>query len=252
MFDQEQRIDIEYPNARKEVTDHIVRFIQPAPGMNLITFSNIDEHTADAVIDEQVAYFSQYDQPFSWKVYDHDAPKDLKERLLKKGATPDDLDAVMILDLADPRPDLVASTEIPVREVTTQEGLAAVINILEEVWGGSYAWVTERLGSHLEIPGYLNVYTAQIVEQPVAVGWVYFHEASQFASLWGGSTLEPFRGRGLYTALLACRVREAMRRGYRYLVIDTSPMSRPIVEKHGFRLLTFAQDYEWEPSSSDD
>ncbi len=245
IFDQQQRIDIDYPQARKEITDHIVRFVQPAPGMNFISYSRIDEYNADEAIDEQIAYFSQYDQPFTWKVYDHDMPKDLKERLVQRGATPDDTDAVMVLDLAEPPSALLESEDIPITEITTRQDLNAVITILEEVWGGSFAWVTDRLGGHLEIPGYLNVYVAAIADQPIAVGWVYFHEASQFASLWGGSTVEAFRGRGLYTALLARRVHEAIQRGYRYLVIDTSPMSRPIVEKNGFQLLTFAQDYEW-------
>ena len=41
------------------------------------------------------------------------------------------------------------------------------------------------------------------------------------------------------------RVQEAIERGYRFLTIDTSPMSRPIVARHGFRLLTYARDCEW-------
>ena len=66
--------------------------------------------------------------------------------------------------------------------------------------------------------------------------------------MWGGSTLPLYRRRGLYTALLALRVQEAIRRGYRFVAIDTSPMSRPIVEKHGFRLITYAQDHDWQPA----
>ena len=53
----------------------------------------------------------------------------------------------------------------------------------------------------------------------------------------GGATLEGFRKRGIYTAVLAARAREARERGYRFLTIDASPMSRPIAAKHGFRLL---------------
>ena len=34
LYDQEQRIDIEFPGARKERLAHIVRFVRPAPGMN--------------------------------------------------------------------------------------------------------------------------------------------------------------------------------------------------------------------------
>jgi predicted acetyltransferase len=82
---------------------------------------------------------------------------------------------------------------------------------------------------------------------------VYYHPHSQFADLWGGSTLPNCRGRGLYTAVLAARVQEAVQRGYRFLTIDASPMSRPIVARHGFRLLTYAHACEWKrPDSGDD
>jgi hypothetical protein len=42
-------------------------------------------------------------------------------------------------------------------------------------------------------------------------------------------------------------VQEAIRRGYRYLVIDAGPESKPIVARHGFSLLTEAYDCEWKP-----
>lgn len=61
----------------------------------------------------------------------------------------------------------------------------------------------------------------------------------------GASTVERFRRRGLYTALLATRAREAQRRGYRSLTLDASSMSRPIVARHGLELLTYAHVCEW-------
>jgi len=74
---------------------------------------------------------------------------------------------------------------------------------------------------------------------------IRFHPRSSFASLWGGSTVPERRRRGLYTALLAVRAQEARRRGYRFLTIDASPMSRPICEKHGFQFLTCAHECVW-------
>jgi G:T-mismatch repair DNA endonuclease (very short patch repair protein) len=50
--------------------------------------------------------------------------------------------------------------------------------------------------------------------------------------------------------VLAVRAQEARRRGYRYLTIDASPMSRPIVAKHGFQLLTFAHACNWHVARS--
>jgi GNAT superfamily N-acetyltransferase len=101
------------------------------------------------------------------------------------------------------------------------------------------------LGSHLAIDGYLSIYTAYVGPQPACSGWTYFHPGSEFGSLWGGSTIPSQRGKGLYTALLAARVTEALQRGVRYLSVDAGEMSRPIVERYGFTNLTdiYACDY---------
>jgi predicted acetyltransferase len=53
------------------------------------------------------------------------------------------------------------------------------------------------------------------------------------------------RRRGLYTALLAARAQEARRRGARFLTVDASPMSQPILEKLGFRCISYAHEYRW-------
>ena len=48
-----------------------------------------------------------------------------------------------------------------------------------------------------------------------------------------------------YTALVAARAQEDMRSGARFLTVDARPMSRPILERIGFRLLTFANALHW-------
>jgi len=248
LFDQEQRIEIDYPDMRKEVLPHLVRFTRPAPGANFILWSRLDEASADAVIAAQVADLKPRGQKFSWKVYDHDTPPDLKLRLAAHGLVQDEEPgAVMVLDLQSAPAALLAPAAADVRPITTRAGLQAVVQVMVAVYGGNYDWIYDRLGSHLEMPGYLSVYAAYAQGQPACAAWIYFHAHSQFASLWGGSTVEQYRRRGLYTALLATRGQEAVRRGYRFLTIDASPMSRPIVARHGFQLLTYACDYAWKP-----
>ena len=91
----------------------------------------------------------------------------------------------------------------------------------------------------------IQFYMAYADGVPACAAWIRFHPGTQFASLWGGSTLPAYRRRGLYTAVLSVRAQEARRRGYRFLTIDASPMSRPIVAKHGFQVLTFAHACNW-------
>ena len=120
---------------------------------------------------------------------------------------------------------------------------------MEQVWGGRFAWIQPRLGAHLAIPGYLSVYATYEQDEPVCAGWTYYPPGSPFASLFGGSTVSAYRRRGHYTALLAARVQEAVRRGRRYMLIYAGLESRPVVEKNGFRLLTYSCSYEWKPVS---
>jgi hypothetical protein len=61
--------------------------------------------------------------------------------------------------------------------------------------------------------------------------------------LYGGATLTAHRGKGLYQALVQARAMEARARGVRFLVVDTSPMSGPILQRHGFVFLTHAQGF---------
>jgi GNAT superfamily N-acetyltransferase len=248
LFDRFQRIDITYPGmlrqefAGSELTfPNLVRFLRPAPGMSFILYSRLDEQNAEAVIQEQVDYFTAHNLRLEWKVYSHDSPSDLGERLLRRGFTPQEPDAVMLLDLQEAPARLFESPAANLQPITDRQGLAQVIQVLEAVWKDDFSWVTERLGGHLEIPGYLSVYVAYAQGQPACTGWTYFHENNPFASLWGGSTIEGFRKQGLYSALLAARVQEAQRRGVRYLTVDASPMSQPILAKHGFKILTTAQ-----------
>ena len=251
LFDQEQRIEIEYPDMEKQVLPHVIRFLRPAPGMSFILYSDLSDVAPGAVIAEQIAYFEERAQPFEWKAYEHDEPADLREQLVSAGFEAEEPEAVMVLDLETAPAELLSTVRIDglagtVREITTREALADVRHVEEAVWGREFSWIMERLGNHLEIPGYLNVYVAYVEDEPAATGWIYFNPGSDhFASIWGGSTVEGFRQRGLYTALLAVRAREARRRGYRYLTVDAGPMSQPIVARHGFELLTRAHACEW-------
>ena len=60
------------------------------------------------------------------------------------------------------------------------------------------------------------------------------HDGTEFASLWGGGTVPAWRGRGVFRALVAHRAALAAARGCRYLQVDASDDSRPILQRLGF------------------
>lgn len=251
VFDLEQRRDVEFYGARREVTPEIVRHITTeGSGGGAILYSQLDERNADRVIAEQQAYFAGLGQEFEWKLYSHDRPADLGDRLLAHGFVAEEPESVMVLDMLDAPAVFWQPVPPEVREITDAAGIADIVALEETVWGEDKTYIGEMLTLELNAPGDLTrVYAAYVDERMVSAAWVRFHPPTQFASLWGGSTLAAYRNRGYYTALLAVRAQEARRRGCRFLTVDASAMSRPILEKRGFIRLTTTTPYNWQPPS---
>jgi len=239
LYDRDQRREIDFPGMRRDVLSSLVRFVRPMPGMSFVLYSELDDTTADAAIDEQLDYFGRLRSDFEWKAYSHDRPADLVARLVARGFVAEEPDAIMALDVAAAPDSLLTPPATDVRRLTHPDQLTDVVSVLEPVWQEDFKWVHGRLGAHMAIDGYLSVFVAYVTGVPACAGWTYYN-ADHFAGLWGGSTLPAYRGQGLYTALLAARVREARERGVPYLTIDAGAMSRPIVARHGFELLTTA------------
>ena len=246
LFDKELRQEIEYPEARKEITADVVRFVREAPGMNFVSYTYAGESDLDRVIEQELAYFAPMQQPFTWKVYSHDPLPSLVDKLKAHHFEADDDDPgeVMLLDVDSAPSYLFDPVKADIRLITDPEGLKDVVFVLDKVYGNNNDWVYKRLGGHLKVPGYLSVYAAYVDNQPASIAWTYFQKG-KFASLFAGTTLEEYRKRGLYTSLLSIRLKEIRERGYQYAVVEAGAMSRPIVAKHGFQYLTTLVDYVW-------
>ncbi|MGD8807560.1 MAG: hypothetical protein PVH65_17025 [Chloroflexota bacterium] len=255
-FDEAQRINIEYPATRKEVRPHVIRSISESGGPHFILYSRLEGADIEAVIAEEQAYFSQIGE-VEWKVYGHDRPWDLRQRLAARGFEVGEAEAVMILDLGGAavrgqawQADLRATSrpgQVTLRRLDRPSQLKDVQRIEELVWQEKMAWIEKNLADAMAIPGFLSAYVAYVDEEPACAGWVNFHANGIFADLWGGSTVPAHRGRGLYTAVLYARLKEAADRGYRFVTTDASPMSRPILARHGFELLTMTWPCKWRP-----
>ena len=119
-----------------------------------------------------------------------------------------------------------------------------------EVWGSDCGFIGDHLaGRRVTVPDRLAIYTVEAAGQVVAAAWVMLQADGQFASLYGGSTLEAWRGRGIYRALVAVRARLAAEHGYKYLHVDASEDSRPILQRLGFTAVTTTTPYVWSPSA---
>ncbi|HEX2980543.1 MAG TPA: GNAT family N-acetyltransferase [Anaerolineaceae bacterium] len=248
-FDENQRIKIRIPRMRREETGQVIRHVGDEDRDGVVLFSRLSEATIDEAIREQVAYFAKLGYAFEWKVYEHDRPADLKERLARQRFTIGEEEAFLTLDLAQAPAALLQPVTLDVRRETDPVAVAGVMAVKAAVWNAPSDQLGARLAADLrERPELISLYVGYDGEKPVCSAWTYFDGGSDFAGLWGGSTLAEYRGRGYYTALLSLRVQEALRRGIRYLIVDASPMSRPILEKHGFTFVEYTYPCEWSPA----
>ncbi|HET9908546.1 MAG TPA: hypothetical protein VFQ23_17990 [Anaerolineales bacterium] len=239
-YDKEMRLRMMYPEARKEITSDVVRFVRTAPGMNLVGFTFAVEPELERVIDQQLDYFVPMRQPFTWKVYDHDHLPSLGEKLTKREfIREEDPRAVMVFNLRNTPSQLSLSEEDDVRRISTQNELMDLIHVVDEVYSGDNSLLKQRLHSHMNVPGYLSVYAAFEGNQPVSIAWTYF-PYGQFAALSAGHQDERS-----YLSLLTARLSEIRERGYRYAVLETSPTTQPNYEAHGFNQLTTVRNYQW-------
>ena len=246
IFTRQQRIEVDYPDIKREVEGSVIRHVSLAGEDGFVIYSRLDEECADAAISAQIARFQGIPQDFEWKAYDYDPPKDLIDRLRRQGFEIGDPEALLVLDLTAEPEALDRPVPPSVVRITDPGEVAAVVALENAVWETDHHDLGERLKRDLqERPEMASIYISYQEQKPASAAWIYFHAGSSFASLWGGSTLPQFRNQGHYSLLLAARAQEARDRGFSLLTVDASPMSQPILEKHGFQYLATSTPCKW-------
>lgn len=241
LFHKELRQEAVTPGFIREETEYVVRHISRFNENGFILASNVNERSAREVIRNELIYFGNLKQNFEWKVYSYDKPDNLTEILKQEGFTMDDPEALMVVKLSESHPFLTKLNLHAVKEITDEQGILDVIALEEAIWNGSHTELGERLWrDKQDSPDSLYIYGVYEDGQLVSAAWMYLENNSSFASLWGGSTLPQYRGKGYYSKLLAVRAQKAFEKGYSFLTVDASPMSKPILEKSGFSCLAYS------------
>jgi GNAT superfamily N-acetyltransferase len=241
-----QRPTPDVPDGWVERDRGVVRCISGTSGWNGVTWSALEDTDADAVIAAQVSRFAEIAHAWEWKHYSYDRPRDLADRLVAAGFDRGPAEALLVADLAELRLDASPPTGVELRGVLDEEGVDAMVSVHDEVFGEDHS----ALGSVLRdaLPHRPSSFAGLIAvagDTPIAAGRVEFHIGTDFASLWGGGTLPAWRGRGVFTSLVAHRAALAAARGYRYLQVDALPDSRPILKRLGFVELATTTPFEY-------
>lgn len=243
-FDSQVRRDIvAEPGIRVERTYRAVRVVGP---WNCILYSELDAETADSEITAQIDYFRHRDAQFEWKVYAHDQPSDLADRLAEAGFEPESQETFMVLDLDAELPSPELPNGFTLRQISDAAGLADLSAVGERAFGVDYSAMNEEFLARLPL-GTVTFYVVYAGSEPVSAGRLETPPNCEFAGLYGGGTAPDYRRRGIYRSLVGARAQEARRRGYRYLNVDAAHESRPILERIGFVPLTTVRAWHWRP-----
>ncbi|MFF7653957.1 GNAT family N-acetyltransferase [Streptomyces sp. NPDC007983] len=249
LFDRQLRqgARADEPGTRVERVDGVVRQTGAADDWNGVRWSDLDAFTADVAIAAQIRYFAARGHAFEWKLYAHDRPADLGGRLAEAGFAAEPEETVMVAPVRD----LPTAVELPeglrLLRVTDAAGVDLMVDVHARAFGTDSGHLRHRLLTRLrEAPDTVVPVVAMAGDRPVSAARMELPPGADFAGLWGGGTVAEWRGRGLYRALIAFRARIAAERGYRYLQVDASDQSRPILERLGFVPLTTTTPYVYD------
>jgi GNAT superfamily N-acetyltransferase len=204
----------------------------------------------DALIADTVAFYAGIPQvaDFEWKTRGHDWPADLGARLEVHGLEAEEIETVMVGEASGLAVDVELPAGVSVRRVDQLPDRDALVVEASEVAarifgdGPSGAEMLDRLD---RMQGLEQFWVAEADGRVVCSGRLALVEGTEFAGVWGGSTLPEWRGKGIYRALTAARARAALAEGVRYIHSDCSAMSRPILERSGLVAVTTTTPYVW-------
>jgi GNAT superfamily N-acetyltransferase len=255
-YDAQLRREAELTGASDVTVDGpLVRGIFDRGGF--VSYRDLDGLTGsalDELIERTIAYFRDETAvpEFEWKTRGHDAPADLAEHLMAAGLTPDPEETVMMGEaaaLAVPvaLPEGVTVRRIDRHSTTFLDDARRSAAMQIRVFGGgpSSASLIKLLSGPDDLT---QAWIAEADGEAICAGRLEIVPGTEFAGLWGGGTLEPWRGRGIYRALVSARAGWAVERGVRYLQSDCTPMSRPILERSGLSRVTTTTPFMWRRS----
>ncbi|KYH45097.1 GNAT family N-acetyltransferase [Branchiibius sp. NY16-3462-2] len=192
----------------------------------------------DHWITRTAAFFSDRDERVEWKTYSYDPPADLGERLSRNGFQAEDPEALLLGEAKALIHEAPLPDGLTMREADSAEDYTRIHDLMQMIWGPRDGDMTAELRREKAAdPTSLDIV---LVEEdrdgPVlCAAWCRYTPGTDFASMWGGSTLPQWRRRGIYRATVTWRAQRAVDRGYRYMRLDTSPDSRPILTRLGLQ-----------------
>jgi GNAT superfamily N-acetyltransferase len=214
------------------------------PGPNSASWMRCAPDEVDRTIDEVRALFRARRLPLMWILDPAHEPADLPERLIARGARPDPSSptvAVMVLpsdaSLAMPevrglqlRDALIDLDTFRIADAVNVEGFGAAPRAAD---AEQRAAQERRWRGQVEA-GNRRLLLASVDDEPAGSAGMALYPPDG-ATINGGAVIARFRGRGVYRAMVAERLRIAREAGAAGLSVWGGRMSAPILARLGFQ-----------------
>ena len=219
------------------------------PFVSIVGAARLTPQNAEAVIRQVYDLFAGQQKAFGWVISSSSTPLGLEERLAKVGMVKaEELAGMALTDLQTPIP---TNPHVSIRQATPDD-LEQASSLLAPAIGftpeGARATTEALLVGHSEGLGRVYLAYLQGVDQPVGYAASIMLPHLPIVVLYCAGTLEPYRGQGIYTSLVARRLSDAYQDGARAAVIQAvRTTSAPICQKLGFVEQLSMAWYIWEP-----
>ncbi|HLH47014.1 MAG TPA: hypothetical protein VKV25_07640, partial [Acidimicrobiales bacterium] len=147
------------------------------------------------------------------------------------GFEPGETESIMVGRADALASDVPLPAGVTLRRVTEEDDVRAMAAMQDEAFGDSPSELSAvGILRRVALDDGMELWVAEVDGAMVSAGRLEPVAGTEFAGLWGGATLAPWRRRGIYRALTAARARSALAKGKRLVHSDSTEYSRPILE----------------------
>lgn len=238
-YDEQLRTDAETPSATGVRRLGPLRLVTFAGGRGFITYLDLAAADEQAIRDLVAGALEHYQEDPSiprveWKTRGHDRAPGLDEALIAHGFERGEAESIMIGPLEALCQDSDKPEGVTVRRVSSEDEVRAMSAMVDEAFGDDPdSRSSDAILARLARGDGMELWVAEAAGRMVSGGRLEPVAGTDFVGIWGGATLEAYRGRGIYRALTAARARSALRQGKTLVHSDSTEFSRPILERAG-------------------
>ncbi|MGP6219779.1 hypothetical protein [Caldiplasma sukawensis] len=210
--------------------------------INCVGNANIPEEKAEGMIEKVISRYYERRKNFTWLVGPSSSPHFLGKILERKGLVkiPQVCMAGMYAEINEMN--IKSNTEVRIEKKPTSK-LSEYVNLMSMAYGFGETEdgfkIRSKLIANSGDGG--EVYLAFLGDSdtPVAYGVSVYYRKEKILIMQGSGTKKEFRGKGIYTSLVAARISDARKMGIEIAVIQAiKSTSMPICKNLGFKIIS--------------